>query len=70
VSNRIDGRIYTKSDLHAGALVWIDRRKVIEKLLLKDHPHLSPIDVMGVLRGAELYTTCHEDMFQRLEEDV
>ena len=70
MSNRIDGRIYTKGDLHAGALVWMDRRKTIEKLLIKDHPNLSPIDVMGVLRGAELYVTCHEEMFKRLEEDA
>lgn len=65
-----DGRIYSSADLHAGALVWIDRRKVIERLLIKDHPNLSPIDVMGVLRGAELYATCNEDMFKRLEKDA
>jgi hypothetical protein len=65
-----DGRIYSSADLHAGALVWIDRRKVIERLLIKDHPNLSPIDVMDVLRGAELYATCNEDMFKRLEEDA
>ena len=62
-----EGRIYSEMDIHAGALVWIDRRKAIEKLLLKDYPNISPVDLMGVLRGVELYATCNEDLFRELE---
>jgi hypothetical protein len=62
-----EGRIYSSYDVHAGALVWIDRRKAIEKLLLKDYPNISPVDLMGVLRGVELYATCNEDLFRELE---
>jgi hypothetical protein len=62
-----EGRIYSSYDVHAGALVWIDRRKAIEKLLLKDYPNLNPVELMGVLRGVELYATCNEDLFRELE---
>ena len=62
-----EGRIYSEMDIHAGALVWYSRRKTIEKLLLKDYPNLNPVDLMGVLRGVELYATCHEDLFRGLE---
>lgn len=68
MSNRIDGRIYTSGDLHAAALVWIDRRKTIEKLLIKDFPHLNLVDLMGVLRAVELYATCNETLFVQMEE--
>jgi hypothetical protein len=62
-----EGRVYSNFDVHAGALVWISRRKTIEKLLLKDYPNLSPVDLIGVLRGVELYATCNEDLFCELE---
>ena len=47
-----------------------DRRKAIEKLLLKDFPQLSPIDLMGVLRATELYATCNETLFRELEDGL
>ena len=62
-----EGRIYSEMDIHAGALVWIERRKAIEKLLIKDYPNINPVDLMGVLRGVELYATCNEDLFRELE---
>ena len=65
-----EGRIYSEMDIHAGALVWIERRKAIEKLLLKDYPKLNPVELMGVIRGIELYATCCEELFRELEEGL
>ena len=68
-SGNFAGRIYSSDDLHSAALVWIDRRRTIQKLVLKDHPHLSPIDLMGVVRSVELFATCNEELFKQLEAE-
>lgn len=60
-------RIYSDADIHAGAIVFLDRRTVIEKLIIKDHPNISPIDLVGIIRGVELYATCGEKLFTDLE---
>jgi hypothetical protein len=62
-----EGRIYSSGDLHAASLVWVDRRKSIERLLIKDYPQLSPADLMSVARAVQLYATCGEQLFCDLE---
>jgi hypothetical protein len=59
----IEGRVYTSSDLHGAALVWMDRRRAIEKMLIKDFPEMKLHELVSVLRTIELYATCSEELF-------
>lgn len=57
------GRIYSKNDLHAAALVCMDRREVVLNELLRQFPHLSDMDVKSLVRNAEFLYVCNEGMF-------
>lgn len=56
-------RIYSKDDLHAAAMVCMDRREVVLGELLRQFPHLSDMDVKSVVRNAEFLYVCNESMF-------
>ena len=57
------GRLYSKDDLHAAAMVCIDRREVVLKELLNQFRHLSDQDIKSLVRNAEFLYTCNEAMF-------
>ena len=62
------GRIYSKNDLHAAAMVFIDRREVVVNELLKQFRHMSDEDIKSVVRNAEFLYTCNEAMFEQYRQ--
>ena len=62
--------IHTKDDLRAASIVWIERRHAIQKLLLKENPHLSEVDVVSIVQGCCLYATCGDDLFEQVTAGV
>ena len=62
------GRLYSKDDLHAAAMVCIDRREVVLKELLKQFRHMSDEDIKSVVRNAEFLYTCNEAMFEQYRQ--
>jgi hypothetical protein len=62
------GRLYSKDDLHAAAMVCMDRREVVLKELLNQFRHLSDDDIKSVVRNAEFLYTCGEAMFDQYRQ--
>lgn len=62
------GRIYSKNDLHAAAMVFIDRREVVVNELLNQFRHMSDEDIKSVVRNAEFLYTCNEAMFEQYRQ--
>lgn len=62
------GRVYGKDELHAAAMVCMDRREVVLNELLRQFPHLSDMDVKSVVRNAEFLYVCNESMFNEYRQ--
>jgi hypothetical protein len=60
------GRIYSNNDVHAASMVWLDRRTVIEQLVINEAPHLNRSDVRAIISGCSFYATCSESMFEQV----
>lgn len=61
-------RIYSKDDLHAAAMVCMDRREVVLQELRNQFRHLSDLDIQSVVRNAEFLYTCNEGMFDQYRQ--
>jgi len=62
--------LYSNEHLHGASLVWIERREAIKARLIKEHPHLDPIDIESIVGGCALYSSCHEELFQKVTAEV
>ena len=62
------GRIYSKNDLHAAAMVFIDRREVVVNELLNQFRHMSDEDIKSVVRNTEFLYSCNEAMFEQYRQ--
>ena len=60
-------RLYSRDDLHAAAMVMLDRREVVHRELLKMNPHLSASDVLSIAKNVEFLSCCSETLFTDLE---
>lgn len=67
VGQNFPDRVYSNNDLHAAALVAIDRRPAIRQRVLEQFPYLNPTDVVAIARDVEFLLTCSEEMFTRIE---
>lgn len=57
------GRLYSKDDLHAAAMVCLDRRDAVLQELTKQFFYLSSEDVRTIVRNVEFLYTCNEQLF-------
>ncbi|MFZ9569833.1 MAG: hypothetical protein ACO28M_08335 [Vulcanococcus sp.] len=68
MSDRIPGRVYTSADLHGAALVCMDRRHAIERLVLQDFPRVEAAEAIAIVKAVNFYLTIGEELFNDVVE--
>lgn len=65
----VEQPIHRPDDLHASGLVWLSRRKDIQAVMCREFPHLSSVDILSIVNGCCLYTTCRDDFWAQIYEE-
>jgi hypothetical protein len=65
----VEQPLHRSEDLHASGLVWLSRRKDIQAVMCREFPHLSSVDILSIVNGCCLYTTCRDDFWAQIYEE-